>query len=110
STKPEDDENIADWTTIELALTVVRPLEAAEVPQPGQQQELGAGITVMGHPTLKARARLISPTEAGRALGHLGVPAIFRDEPEFSQPFLFESPRGTDSGLGALQLIGVENP
>jgi len=109
STQPED-EVVADWATGDLALTVVRPLEAADVPPPGQEQNLGAGVVLMGHPTLKAKIRLVSPSEAGRALGHLGVPAIFRDDPESSQPFLFETPRGTDPGLGALELLGAENP
>lgn len=108
--RPEGGEIISDWATSSLALTVVRPLEAADVPQPGQQQELGAGVALVGHPSLKAKARLISPTEAGRGLGDLSMPAIFRDEPDASQPFLFEIPRGSDSGLGALQLIDISNP
>jgi Caspase domain len=110
TTKPGSGEIIPDWATGELALTVVRPLEAAEVPEPGQRQELGAGVTLMGHPALKAKARLVSPTEAGRGLGDLGLPGILRDDPDASQPFLFEAPRGTDPGLGALQLFDVDNP
>jgi pimeloyl-ACP methyl ester carboxylesterase len=110
ATKPGTGETIPDWATGELALTVVRPLEAAEVPQAGQRQELGAGVTLVGHVTLKAKARLVSPTEAGRALGDLGLPAILRDDPEASQPFLFDPPRGTDPGLSALQLFDVDNP
>jgi hypothetical protein len=106
----EGGEIIPDWTTGALALTVMRPLEAAEVPRPGQRQELGAGVTLVGHPALKAKARLVSPTEAGRGLGDLGLPAILRDDPDASQPFLFEAPRGTDPGLGALQLVDVSNP
>ncbi|CUH99176.1 caspase family protein [Leisingera aquaemixtae] len=103
-------ESAPDWGTAELTLTVVRPLEAAEVPRADQQQDLGAGVTLLGHPKLSAKARLVSTTEAGRGLGELGLPAILRDAPDVSEAFLFEAPRGTDPGLGALQLIDVENP
>ncbi|MGE3313080.1 MAG: esterase/lipase family protein, partial [Limisphaerales bacterium] len=110
STKPAGGETLPEWTTSSLVLSVVRPLEAAEVPPSGQQQSLGAGVTLIGHPSLKAKARLISPTEAGRGLAELGLPAVFRDDTDASQPFLFETPRGTDPGLGAVQLLDVENP
>lgn len=109
STEPEEGEINADWAARELALTVVRPLEATEVPSVGEQG-IGAGVTLMGHPALKAKARLVSPTEVGRSLEDLSLPAILRDDPEASQPFLFEAPRGTDPGLGALQLVDVDNP
>jgi hypothetical protein len=79
------------------------------VPIDGEQVALGAGVVLMGHPTFTAKASLVSTTDVGRALGTLGAPAIFRDDPELSQPFLFENARGTDPGLGALQLTDVEN-
>ncbi|TBA72887.1 caspase family protein [Rhizobium ruizarguesonis] len=108
--KPGGTEAIPDWATGELAFVVVRPLEATPVPPQSQQVPLGADVTLLGHPALKAKARLISPTEAGRGLGDLGLPAILRDDPEASQPFLFEISRGTDPGLCALQFIDIENP
>lgn len=110
ATRPGTGEAIPDWATSALAITVVRPLNAAEVPKPGGRQALGAGVDLLGHPALKANARLVSPTEAGRGLGGFGLPAILRDDPDASQPFLFVTPRGTDPGLGALQLVNVENP
>jgi hypothetical protein len=106
---PGKKEVLGDWTTSDLTLTVVRPLEAAPVPAAGGQVALGAGVTLIGHPTFTAKASLVSATEVGRALGTLGAPAIFRDDPELSHPFLFESARGTDPGLGALQLTDVDN-
>ena len=109
STQPEDDEIVADWATSDLSLTTIRPLDATEVPQLGQQRELGAGVTLLGHQFLKAKVRLVSLAEAGRSLGHFGMPAIFRDDPDSSQPYFFETPRGSDSGLGALQLTDVDN-
>jgi pimeloyl-ACP methyl ester carboxylesterase len=110
STKPAVGELLPEWTASSLVVSVVRPLEATPIPRPGSKQALGAGVTLLGHSSLEAAARLISPTEAGRGLGDLGVPAIFRDEPQSSQPFLFEKPRGSDSGLGAVQLVDVKNP
>lgn len=105
-----DDETISDWTTIDLIVTVVRPRDAQAVPAADAQVALGAGVTLMGHPDFKAQASLVSFAEVGRALGALGTPAIFRDDPNLSQPLLFERARATDPGLGALQLTGIVNP
>lgn len=109
STMPEDEE-LGDWAASELALTVVRPLEAEEVPPPGEARELGAGVALLGHPALRAKARLVSPTEAARGLDGVSLPAVLRDDPDASQPFVFEAARGADPGLSALQLVDVENP
>ncbi|MER9070423.1 caspase family protein [Mesorhizobium sp. M0902] len=109
SSVPDGDENLGDWATSDLTLTVVRPLETSDVPAPGGQVELGAGVTLWGHTDFKAHASLVSTTEVGRSLGTLGTPAIFRDDPQASQPLLFETARGTDPGLGALQLSDIEN-
>lgn len=108
--EPVEDELISDWTTSDLTVTVVRPRDAAEVPEAGAQVTLGAGVTLMGHQDFKARASLASTAEVGRALGPLTVPAVFRDDPDLSQAFLFEAARGTDPGLGALQLTDISNP
>ncbi|WP_312016796.1 caspase family protein [Bradyrhizobium japonicum] len=109
STEPDDGELLSDWTTSDLSLTVVRPREAAQAPPEGATTELGAGVTLIGHPAFKAQASLVSVTGVGRALGALGTPAIFRDDPALSQPFLFETARGSDPGLGALQLTDIQN-
>lgn len=103
------DDIVPDWVTSEIVLDVVRPLTAVAVPPPGEERNLGAGVTVMGHPRLRANASLASPADVGRALGTLSTPAIFRDDPAAAQPFLFETARGTDSGLGALQLTDIQN-
>lgn len=105
-----DDDIVPEWTTGEVTLEVVRPLDAITVPPPNEQRQIGANVTLMGHPSLKAMASLGSPADAGRALGPLAVPAILRDDPAVSQPFLFERARGTDSGLSTLQLTDVQNP
>ena len=107
--RPGKDDILGDWTASDLTLTIVRPLEAAQVPADGGRVALGTGVALMGHPTFTAKVSLVSTTDVGRALGTLGTPAIFRDDPQLSQPFLFESARGTDPGLGALQLTDMEN-
>ncbi|MER9217227.1 caspase family protein [Mesorhizobium sp. M0663] len=110
STTPEGSEIIADWATSELALTVIRPLDAAVVPPVGRHQTLGAGVTLVGHADLKAKARLVSRGEATRDLGGLSTPALFRDDPVNAEPFYFQIPRGAEGGLGALELFDVANP
>lgn len=109
TTRPGTGEKIPDWAASELAITVVRPLEAVSVPLPDARQDIGVGVALLGHPALKAKVRLTSLVEAGRGLGNLNRPAVFRDETEVTQPFLFETPRGMDPGLAVLQLIDVEN-
>jgi pimeloyl-ACP methyl ester carboxylesterase len=109
STAPNDEESTSQWTVRALSVSVVRPLEAVDVPPLGQNAGMGAGITLVGHPSLRATASLMSPTAAGRGLGEFMTPAILRDSPADSQPFLFETPRGTDSGLGILQLTDIRH-
>lgn len=99
-----------DWTTAELTLTVSRPLQDAPIPQSGASADLGAGVKVLGHSSLRAKASLAPLGEAGRALGVLSVPSIFRDDPRSSEPFMFEATRDADAGLGVLVLQDVENP
>lgn len=110
STQPDDGEVNAGWATSDLALTVVRPLNGTGIPSKGQQADLGANVTLLGHPALKAKVSLVSSTEAGRSLEHLIIPPIFRDDPDVSQPLVFESARGSDPGLGVILLEDVENP
>lgn len=116
--RPSQKDVLGDWTTRDLALTVVRPLKAAEIPPSGGSLELGTGVSLSGHSAFKAKVCLGSVGETGRALGSHEVPAIFRDDPELSQPFLFQTARGSDPGLGVLQFtdmsdaesVTLENP
>jgi pimeloyl-ACP methyl ester carboxylesterase len=105
--RPGKKDVLGDWTTGDLTLTVVRPLEAAEVPPPGGRVELGAGVSLSGHSAFKGKVSLGSVGDAGRALGTLEVPAIFRDDSALSQPLLFQTARGSDPGLGVLQFTDL---
>jgi len=87
-----------DWSTSELSLNILRPLETARIPEPSAHVELGAGVSMLGHPALRADVSLTALGDVGRALGSLSVPSIFRDDPESSEPFMFETARDSDSG------------
>ena len=56
-TRPEEDEPIADWVTSQLDIITIRPLDAVTVPRDGEAV-LGAGVSLLAHPTLTAAARL----------------------------------------------------
>ena len=109
SAKPADAEVFADWITTEISFTTVRPLEAAELAAPGGRAALGAGVTVLGHPTLRARARLTTQPDVSRDLGNLTLPAILRDHPDQVGPFEFTASRGGQPGLSVLELLDVQN-
>ena len=94
-----------DWTTAEVVLTVRRPLYLAPVPASGEAVPLGAGVTLEPHPVLQGRARLVSLPQAERDLAHRPLPPIL----EASQPLYFQSSRGADPGLSALELADVPN-
>jgi pimeloyl-ACP methyl ester carboxylesterase len=103
---PSDDERTQDWTTLTVGLTVVRPLDAVEIPSKGGQQHLTGGLTVTGHSHLRARVHMESPSEVGRGLGNLAMPSVLRDDPVHSQPLLFgDVDRGAQ--LSALVLEDV---
>src|SRR3989442_4599411 len=105
--EPRASDSIADWQMTEVAITIVRPLEAAPVGSTGESVPLGSGVTLMGHQHLKAWARLTSVSEAGRDLGNLLLPALLRDEPTVAQPLQFSVSRGGESGLSVFELVDI---
>lgn len=54
-----------DWTTSQVALLIVRPLDGAAVAKE-RTTDLGAGVQLLPHPTLQAQARLTTQTQASR--------------------------------------------
>ena len=109
SSKPAGSEVLADWTTAETSFTIVRPLEAADIAQAGQDTTLGHNVTVHGHPRLQASARLTNLPQVSRDAGNLTLPALLRDHPEVVQPFTFSSSRSGEPGLSVLELVNVED-
>ena len=107
--RPEEEEDYVDWTTQSIGLTMVRPQNAVDVAGEGRDVPLGHGVTVQGHPTLKAKARLTTTGESGRSLGNLLLPSVLRSDTTLSQPFEFSSSRNGEPGLSVLELFDVEN-
>jgi hypothetical protein len=88
----------------------VRPLESGAVPDWEASAPLGAGVTILGHPGLKARARLSTVSEASRDLGTVVLPRSLHDDPSISQPLGFSASRGSEPGLSVLKLLDIEDP
>lgn len=106
---PEEEDALVDWRTSEVALTIVRPLEATPVPsEQGSIASLGAGVRVMAHPSLNAKARLTTVSEASRAAGNLALPPLLRNNPNV-MPLEFSTSRSGEPGLSVLELVDVEN-
>ncbi|MEH1814965.1 MAG: caspase family protein [Nostoc sp.] len=95
-----------DWYAEEITITTVRPLESTPV-SPGQEQQLGVGVKLQPHPSLKANVRLTTTPQVSRDLGNKIVPPILREDPQVTQPFQFTASRGTDPGLSVLELRDV---
>ncbi len=100
-------EAFVDWRTTEINSTIYRPLEAVDVTEPGESAELASGVTLLGHPSLSAKARLMPLDTVGRDVGNLLTPGVFRDHPDVIQPFEFTSSRGGAPGLSVLELFDV---
>jgi pimeloyl-ACP methyl ester carboxylesterase len=107
--RPSRDEAFADWTTTEVSFTTVRPQEATLIPAEGEHDRLGDSVTLLGHPTLRARARLTTLPDVGRDVGNMSLPAILRTHSEVAQPFEFSSGRSGQPGLSVLELIDVQD-
>ncbi|MBI1850304.1 MAG: caspase family protein [Planctomycetes bacterium] len=101
-----DLEDYDDWTTAQVGITTVRPLETETVTEEGAVT-VGRGVRVGPHPTLKAKVRLTTVTESSRDLGQLQIPAILRDDPALTPPLVFTPSRGADPGLSVLELTDV---
>ncbi|MEG5172819.1 caspase family protein [Microcoleus sp. B3-D7] len=98
-----------NWMTKEVAITIVRPLDAKSI-TPNRSTFLQNGaVEVQPHPTLKAKANLTTVPQASRDLGNLILPSILRQQPRITQSFYFTTSRGTDPGLSAFELSDVED-
>ena len=104
-------EAIDDWQASEVSFTTVRPLATTSVPAPGQAAAaLAAGVTLKGHPALKAKARLATASLSTRDLGNVTLPRLLYDDPSVCQPLSFSVSRGSDPGLSVLELTDVNDP
>lgn len=98
----------ADWTTSQVGITIVRPLDAHPIPQTGEPVEIGPSVTVAPHPALEAQARLISvPQATTRDTSTPTLPPALLDHYQIVAPFEFVTCRGSDPGLSGLELFNV---
>jgi pimeloyl-ACP methyl ester carboxylesterase len=109
----DEDEDVVDWSTYELVVTVVRPPEAVEL-APDQATALpGTHLKVQAHSGLgAAKVSLISTAQATRdvAGGMAAVPPVLDEVAEGTvSPVKFTEGHGTDPGLSILELTGVEH-
>ena len=107
--QPEE-ETGDDWVTSQVVLTTRRPRGEAPLTPTGRGVDLGSGVRLLPHPSLRASVRLASIPESQRDLGSAITPLIFRQYPETAQPFQFVAGRGFDPGLSVLELSQVADP
>lgn len=99
---------IVDWTTFEMTVSILRPQEAAAVPDEGKTATLADGVTVAGHPKLRADVRLSTAPVASRGAGREVLPAVLRDDTNV-QPLLLSSSRSDKVGLSVVELLRVQH-
>lgn len=103
--------NLDDWAATSVVFTIVRPLDSAPIPSARERPAtLAGGAVVRAHPSLRARARLTAAPVASRALGNLALPALLRDDPAISRPFVLAPTRSGSPGLSVLELTEVADP
>jgi pimeloyl-ACP methyl ester carboxylesterase len=105
---PDQEEQLSDWRTSQVLLTTVCRKTGVEFPaELGQTADLAIGVTIAAHPNLRARVTLEPFSEGKRDLGNLGLPALFRENPDLVQPFDLVSARGGDAGSSVILLEEV---
>jgi len=109
ASKPAKEEQFADWVTTEVSFTTVRPLDATPIGQAGTQAKVAPTVTIQGHATLSARARLTTLPDATRDLGSTPLPTLIRDHAELFTPLSLAPSRGDAAGLSVLELVDVED-
>ena len=105
----DEPQSYEDWFTKQVTITTVHPLDTTPVSKK-DSMNLGLGVRLQPHPSLKAKARLTTVPQASRDLGNLILPPILREDPHVTQAFQFTTSRGTDPALSVLELTDVQNP
>lgn len=104
-----DDLEYADWATDAFTLTTVRPMDAVKI-MPDRSVELGSGLKVQPHPTLKASVKLSTTAGATRSGSGFTLPPVLQEYDHAVQPLQFSSTRGSTPALEVFELTGIENP
>ena len=101
-------EKYEDWLTKQVIITTIRPLNKTSVSKT-ESKDLGSGVKLQPHPSLKANTRLTTVFQASRNLGNIILPPILRENSQITQACQFTTSRGTDPGLSVLEFTDVEN-
>jgi len=101
---------IDDWQATELTFTTVRPLATTSLAAAGRSAMLAGGVTIEGHPTFRASARLTTVSLSTHDLEGVSLPRILRDDPAVSRPLALFTSRGTDPGVSVLELTDMVQP
>ncbi|MBD2259301.1 caspase family protein [Pseudanabaena sp. FACHB-2040] len=96
-----------DWMTSQITFTIVRPQPTAPI-DAAQAIDLGQGVTLKPHPSLRGTACLTTAT-ATRNLHQPGLPPLLLADPQVSQPLQFATSRNVKSDLNVLELKNVIN-
>ncbi len=101
-------EEIDDWQTARTSFTVVRPLEAVEVPAaPGDRRPLLGGMEVASHLTFRGHVQLLTPGQAGDQAPR---PLLPTDDPLAVMPFHPTPTRGSGPESQFLEITAENNP
>ena len=99
-------ETVDQWMTSQRFITTVRPQMDVQVSAKSAVSLTAAGsgaeqITIRPHAQLKAKVRLVSTSQAARAIDTLSLPPLLKEQ---TQPLLFTARRGMASNPSALEL------
>jgi triacylglycerol esterase/lipase EstA (alpha/beta hydrolase family) len=98
-----------DWITKEIAVTIVKPRDAEQLQSDRSAQLLNGLVEVQPHPSLEAKVTLTTVSQTTRDIGNLIAPPALWDEAGVIEPWQFTTSRGSDPGLGALELFAVND-
>ena len=101
-------DELVDWTTQDLAITIHRPREDAKITS-GKTVSLGRVLEILPHSKVQARVRLATEPDASRDVGGRRLPQWLRDDPGFVQPFPLSNypTRGGASEVNVIELADV---
>ncbi|MBD0337042.1 MAG: caspase family protein, partial [Cyanobacteria bacterium Co-bin13] len=102
-TPAPDDTVYDDWTTSQIAFTVVRPQPTSPI-NAAQAIDLGQGVTLKPHPSFRGSARLTTAAAASRSLNHPLLPPLLLADPQVTQPFQLTANRSVNAELNVLEL------
>ncbi len=103
-----DDDEIRDFQTTTLFVTTVEPAAGVKV-NAATTAEVGAGVAIGAHPTLRSRARLTTLSETRGDVGAAILPPLFRT-PDSGETIVFSAGRGSSAPLSVLELSEVVDP